>query len=134
MNDIANMAIPIPFRLGFFLQRTGVSCASWPDVPYRGIDRLWFLPTFEEQDELRAAGRNHLADLWDRYWDAEDSHELMVNLQLAQDLQREFFQEGVKLDLAYAEIAMIPDDLAEYPHGKLWSEILAKDLSHWRPI
>lgn len=125
---------PVPFRLGFFLERTGVACCKWPHLPYRGIDRLPYLPSFEEQDDLRAASKSKLADLWDRYWDAKDTRQLMVNLQLAQDLKREFCKEGIELEVVYAEIAMIPDNLDEYPSGKLWSEEIALVLPHWRHI
>ena len=78
----------VPLRLGFWLERVGVTCLKWPSVPYRGIDRPPYLPSLEEEDELRSTGRRRLADLWDHYWDAEDSGELNINLRLAQDVER----------------------------------------------
>ena len=125
---------PTPFRLGFFLERVAVTCFKWPSVPYRGIDRIPYLPTPEEKDELRSSGRGALADLWDRYWDAVDSRELNTNLPLAQDLQREFRNEGIELEIVYAEIVMIPDNLHEYPGGMDWAELLTQSLKNIRPV
>ena len=138
MNKTANIPMPsgtrTPFRLGFFLERTGVACFKWPSAPYRGIDRPPNLPTPEEEDELRSSGRSALADLWDRYWDATDSRQLNTNLPLAQDLQREFRIEGIELEVVYSEIVMIPDNLDDYPHGNLWLEQLDFVLQHWRHV
>ena len=67
-------------------------------------------------------------------WDAVDSRELNTNLPLAQDLQREFRKEGIELEVVYSEILMIPDNLDDYPHGKLWSEQLDFVLQHWRHV
>lgn len=125
---------PMPFRLGFFLERVGVTCFKWPSVPYRGIDRIPYLPTPEEEDELRSSGRGALADLWDRYSDARFSGKLNSNLSLAQGLLRDFLDEEIELEMVYAEIVMIPDDLHEYPRGMDWAELLTQSLQNIRPV
>ncbi len=124
----------LPLRLGFWLERVGVTCLKWPSVPYRGIDRPPYLPSLEEEDELRSTGRRRLADLWDHYWDAEDSGELNINLRLAQDVQREFFNEGIEFEVVYGEIVTIPQNLYQYPHGTLWTEFLLEQLPRIRRI
>jgi hypothetical protein len=104
------------------------------NILYRGIDRLPHLPTFEEQDELRFSGRKRLADLWDRYWEAKDSGELRVNLLLAQSLCLAFSKEGIRLEVVYGELLLIPTNLANYPRGRLWAEELLRILQQEQPI
>lgn len=121
-------------RLGFFLERTAVTCFSWPNIPYLGIDRLPYLLTDEEEEQLRASGRGELAEIWNHYWDASISGELNVNFELARDLQRQFDLWGVQLEIVYGEIVRIPTNLDQYAHGELWSENLEEALVHRREI
>lgn len=118
-----------PVRLGFFLESHGVTCFNWPTIPYRGIDRLPHIPSPEEDDGLRSAGRGGLVDLWERYWNASDGEELRLNLSLAQELQQMFLGQRVELDIVYSEIAFIPGDLEAYPRGSLWLDNLTFVLS-----
>ena len=118
----------LPIRMGFYLERARVTCFCWPDKPYRGIDRFPFLPSFEEQDEWMATGREKLSDLWDRYWDAKEDGETQASLELALRLQREFFAENIELEVVYSEIVMIPENLERYPQGEYWAERFASIL------
>lgn len=120
-------------RLGFFLERVGVNLLE-ANRPYRGMDRLPYLPTLEEEESLHDLGRHRLLELWDQYCDVRDSGELNVNRNVAWRLQRKFLVEGITLETVYGEITRIPDNLDQYPHGALWLENLVDVLSHWRNI
>src|SRR6266576_2398026 len=79
-----------PIRLGFFLERGSAACSAWPEVAYRGIDRLPHLPTPEEQERLLSSGSSELAQLWDVYWEASINGKINVDGRLAKELQRRF--------------------------------------------
>ncbi len=117
-------------RLGFFLERSSVTCSRWPEVAYRGIDRLPYLPIPEEQERLLSSGRSELAQLWDIYWEASIDGKINVDGRLATELQRRFLAWGITLEVIYGEIVVIPSNLDKYPHGALWSENLNSALVH----
>jgi hypothetical protein len=116
-------------RLGFFLERTSVTCFAWPDMAYRGIDRLPFLPTPEEQEQMMSSGSSDLAKLWDRYWEASIDGLINVDGKLAREYQQQFLKGGITLEVIYGEIVEIPN-VDKYPHSALWSENLESALLH----
>lgn len=121
MEDMPNRTIiTAPLRLGYFLLRRGVRLSSWPDVPYRGIDRLPFVPSPEEEQILQATGHSDLVQLWVSYWDALESGELRARLPVARRFQQAFLRQGYRFELVYAQILEIPSHLERYPHGELW--------------
>jgi len=117
--------------LGFYLARTGVQTASSPRVPYRGIDRLPYIPTPKEEEELRLAGRRRLADLWVEYADAEYDKTFVFDSQLALDYQRKFFDEGIRFEVIYGEIVFVPENLEQYALGDRWMSGLNEALRRW---
>lgn len=127
------MVEPSPVRLGFFLERRTVHCMAWPNVTYRGIDRLPFLPTAEEQEQLQSAGRHGLSRLWDTYWAAHSEGRINVDLRLASQLQRQFESEGIDFEIVYSEIVEVPN-LGGYPNESLWSENLKTVLGHRQDV
>lgn len=125
------LGTPLPLRLGFYLQRVGISCFNWPTVAYRGIDRMPHIPTPEQEPDLYftpKAGRSRMADLWARYLDAIEQGRLNTDLKLTCRLRAEFLANGVDLEIVYSEVVTIPQDLEGFPHGKLWLEGLASIL------
>jgi hypothetical protein len=110
--------------LGFYLERTGVSLPYCPEKAYRGIDRLPYIPGLEEEPGLflKNGVKTASTRIWERYTDAVDDMKLHSNLSLALTLQREFLSIGLKLEVVYSEIILIPNDLQRYRHGGLWSE------------
>jgi hypothetical protein len=123
------MAQRSSIHLGFFLERTSVSCFAWPEMAYRGIDRLPYLPTQEEQEQMLSSGKSDLAKLWDRYWEANIDGVINVDGKLARVLQQEFLEWGITFEVIYGEIVVIPS-LDKYPHRALWSENLESALLH----
>lgn len=98
----------LPLRLGFVLGRTSVPFPYRPEIIYRGVDRLPFVPTPEEEEELTRSGRTRLVSLWHRYGDTLFTGELHRDGQLAVTLQREFAAEGAEFELIYAEVVDVP--------------------------
>lgn len=127
------MAEISPIRLGFFLERTPVYCVAWPKVAYRGIDRLPYLPTAEEQEQLQSTGRHDLSRLWDTYWAANSEGEINVDVGLASQLQQQFETEGLNFEIVYSEIVEIPN-FEGSPHEGLWSENLKTVLMHRQAV
>lgn len=111
---------PTPIRLGFFLERREVTCSMYPSVPYSGVDRL---PNEGAYDDPQPR-------LWDEYAEAEESGDLNSDLTTARRLSARFSRAGVRLDIVYAEVALIPRDIDAYPGGELWSQMLDFVLSH----
>ena len=106
----------------------------WPQVVYRGVDRLLHLPSPDEVDEWRSSGQQELADLWDRYDEAQESGTLNVDYVLA-DLQRlDFLSHQLQVEIIYVELSVIPQDLQKYPHGQLWAEELKRSLTYIHKI
>ena len=126
--------IPMPLRLGYYLVRPDVRCSRRPAVPYRGVDRLPYLPTFEEQEALRASGRAPLAALWDRYWDAKDARTLFADRRLADKLRGAFLDEGLAFDLIYAEVARLPADIDRHPRAAPWRRLMDNVAQYMRPV
>jgi hypothetical protein len=122
--------IPTPLQLGHFLQRRGVRLSVWPDVQYRGIDRLPYVPSLEEEQILQATGQGELVQLWTSYWDALESGELSASLAIAQCFQHAFRTHGYDFELVYAQILEIPAHLDDYPHGRLWLRDLELAADH----
>lgn len=126
--------ISMPLRLGFYLVRPDVWNSQWPEVPYRGIDRLPYLPTCEEQDALRGSGQAKLADLWDTYWDATDSRTLFANRLRVEEMRREFLNEGVTFDIVYAEVIRLPTDFLSHPYGTQWVRLMNNVIPYMQPV
>ncbi len=121
-------AVDLPVRLGYFLEREGVAAAAFPAVRYRGIDRLPYLPTDEELQALRRAGRERLVALWERYLHAEDEGTPYTDRALALDFRRAFRREGVELEVVYGEVTAVPENLETYPGGTPWARTLLSAL------
>lgn len=118
---------PEPLRLGFFLARQGVTCTTWPELAYRGVDRLPYLPTLEEMRQLRVA-RPRLAEAWDAYWEAKDSKQLNVDPSVVREVKDMFVLAGwPKLEIVFAEIARF----AEQERSRSY---YASVLEPWIPL
>ena len=126
------MQTPIP--LGFYLARRHVSCSMWPQVTYRGVDRLLHLPSPDEVDHWRSTGKRELADLWDRYDEAQENGTLNVDYVLADRLLLDFQSHQFEVELIYVELSVIPKGLEEYPHGVLWAEELERALAYIQKV
>ena len=87
--------------LGFSLVSTGARNYNWPALPYRGVDRGYMLPSPEELDDMRAAGRARTADLWDDWWNAKEEGLFADNENLAVSFTREFVHHGVEVELIF---------------------------------
>ncbi len=124
-------SFPVPMQLGYFLCETGHSLCEWPSVECRGVDRLYFTPTTEDVDVLRRNGRTALADLWDRWWDAEEDGEIRVDSRRAHEFATAFTSEGVGLELMYAELTYLPTDFTGCtdPYAPTWPARLAETLA-----
>jgi len=66
----------LPIRPGFFLERTDVMFPLLPWTSYRGVDRSPFIPTPEEEEELKGSKKARLLYLWQRYSDLTYTGEL----------------------------------------------------------
>jgi len=97
----------LPIRLGFFLQRTGVPFPFRPGICYRGIDRLPFPPPPEEEEEIARSGTARLLSLWREYCDVSFTGELHGDELLTRRLRRAFGEEGIDLEIIYAEVVLI---------------------------
>jgi len=115
-----------PLRLGFFLERTEVMFPFLPGTFYRGVDRLPFEPTPEEDEQLRNSGKKRLLSLWQRYADLYFTGELHASLQLAGGLRSEFADEGVDFEVVYAEVVLIPPLDTEGLRFEMSEEILPR--------
>jgi hypothetical protein len=100
-------------RLGFVLGRTGVAFPYRPGTTYRGVDRLPFVPTLQEEEDLNRVGRATLISLWHRYADLLFTGELHADGQLAKDLRGEFAGEGLDFEVVYAEVLGLTQSEAE---------------------
>lgn len=105
---VASIVAMLPLRLGFVLERTSVPFPYRPGIFYRGVDRLPFDPTPEEEEELNRSGGARLVSLWHRYGDTLFTGELHRDQQLAVTLQREFAEEGSEFEVIYAEVIDVP--------------------------
>ena len=124
---------PVPIRLGYWLVRSGVTCAGSSQILYRGIDRL---PSeaYYDKDRLSLTDSDKFEELWDQYWDVLESGDLNSDPTVAPQLQGAFLGVGIDLDVVYAEVTLIPGEVGSYPSGKLWSETLAFVLPHRRQV
>lgn len=110
--------------LGFFLERLGVSLLPRPSVPYRGIDRLPFVP-----DAVETQGRtSEVGALWDRYHREEYEGTLFANLTLARELASAFTEFGVEVEVIYAEVHAIPADFTTIGRDKVTISDIQKTL------
>ncbi len=107
----------LPIRLGFFLERTAVMFPFLPGTFYRGIDRLPFLPTPEEEEELKGSRKARLLSLWERYSDLTFTGELHASQKTSKSLCSSFGDEGIDLEVVYAEVALMPSSSDEAANG-----------------
>jgi hypothetical protein len=105
---MAPIGTVLPLRLGFVLERTGVPFPYRPEICYRGVDRLPFDPTPEEEEELQRSGKSRLVSLYHRYGDTLFTGELHRDQHLAMTLQREFAEEGSEFEVIYAAVVSAP--------------------------
>lgn len=105
-------AVDLPIRLGFFLEREDVMFPFRP-VFYRGVDRLPFIPTPEDEEELRASGKTKLLSLWQRYAEVTFTGELYASQSLATGLKTAFAEQGVGLEVIYAEVVKVPSSVTK---------------------
>jgi hypothetical protein len=102
------LEVSLPLRLGFLLERTDVSFPYRPGIFYRGVDRLPFDPSPEEEEELNRSGRVRLVSLWHRYGDALFTGDLHRDQQAAVALRGEFEAEGLEFEAIYAAVVSVP--------------------------
>jgi hypothetical protein len=100
--------VDLPIRLGFFLERTDVMFPFLPWTSYRGVDRLPFIPTPEEEDELKGSKKARLLFLWQRYSDLTYTGELHASQDAPRSLRGAFADEGIDFEVVYAEVAQMP--------------------------
>jgi len=80
------------------------------------------------ENYLHSSDPDWSPSVWDRYDEAEERGDLNCTLSVARQLQTMFRDDGLDLDLMYAEMTFIPADIEHYPNGDLWSERLAPAL------
>jgi len=107
--------------LGYYLRAVGTRLPWSPERTYRGIDRPPPIPSPVDVSAANESGDRAWGDLWDSYWNAEDSGELHLSRNVAEGFRRRFLMQGTKLEIIYAEILAVPLDLVLYPHGSLWA-------------
>ena len=94
--------------MGFLLAKLGVTCADFPHNPYRGIERLPAPDNFEGELALARAGHDGVWQLWEAYWEADDSGDLATDLAVAQGLCDRFSSNGIDVEVIYAELVDVP--------------------------
>lgn len=105
--------------MGFFLAELGLRCFDFPDIPYRGIDRLPVIDNFEGEYALHRAGEQSSWQLWNSYWAADESGDLSADLAVARNLCAQFSSHGIDLEVIYAELTSIPTP-SPPPFGSRW--------------
>jgi hypothetical protein len=120
-----------PVPLGFYLERVDERTSTWTDIHYRGIDRLPYFLTPEEENDLTREGRTRLLELWEDLAAVEYEPKEAFNRSRLARLRDGFENEGVRFDLVYAEIVLVPNDLARYKRGALWKRELRNSLEQW---
>lgn len=102
------------FRLGFVIVRRDQTVPWLPDLRYRGLDRLPFVPFLSEIDP-------DLANLWRRYFDARDEGLIGRDLEVARSAMNDLGLAGAETEILYAEAIIVP------PLASVASENLEKD-------
>ncbi len=123
--------------LGYYLCNTTITCYKRPSVPYRGVNRpLWAEYSYGYDvialEKMRSEGKGDLANLWERYIDAED--ELRYDIRLARKIKNEFMKYGMEFEIIYTQIERSPDNISSYPRGELWEKEQKKDIALYEPI
>jgi hypothetical protein len=124
----------LPVPLGFYLLRGNEHPYGWPDVIYRGIDRLPLFPTPEEEKRLMEEERHELLKLWDELSDIEYDPINAFNRSGLVSLRAAFKKEGIVLELVFGEIVATPPDLTRYKRGVLWGKEFDESLARWRQL
>jgi hypothetical protein len=93
-----------PLRLGYMLARTDVRLSWLSEHPYRGIDRLPYVP-----DPLTNT-IDPAASAWNQYWDAWYDGLLPRDLKIARRAARQLQDVGVTVEVLFAEVAIQPRD------------------------
>lgn len=96
--------------LGYWLEGTGVRLFRRPTVEYRGLDRLIAIPIPGPQDygELVAQGRSSLVDTTEAYQKAREDFRLNTDRDTAFELRDRLSQEGMCLEVIFAEVLSVP--------------------------
>lgn len=112
-------------RLGFFLVRPDVRCCSWPSIPYRGIDRLVWVPEPKVDFEVLSEQERHIEMVWDAYFEARDTGDLHADLNLALHFREQFSSIGTPSEVIHAEVVSIPPNPQPEKDNDLWLGALA---------
>jgi len=120
---------------GFYLRRRKEHCSDCPEVAYRGIDRGIYVEDpikvrnwlhSDREDERRRAG------LWEAYWEAEEDGRLLSDAQIGLELLERFSQEGIELELVYAEVLGTWEDPHAFPRGEEKEAIFWDTMLYYR--
>jgi hypothetical protein len=79
-----------------------------PGSFYGGVDRLPFVPTPEEEEDLRNSKRATLLQLWQQYSDLTYTGQLHGSGHTTRALRDAFAAEGIDLEVIYAEVVLMP--------------------------
>jgi hypothetical protein len=134
------MTIPLPLRLGFFLEFLVVGEAYVRfGRNYRGIDRTL---AYTGGDFLERAATKTFPRAWEEYWEAEELHGVLVEGDVARRCRDRLKEIGVDNEIVYAEMVAFPNgsepfddpmfflrrhDLVRRPGGRL--RFLGHDVS-----
>jgi hypothetical protein len=91
-------------NLGYFLMAKGVNNFVWKNLPYRGVDRDFLLPTEGELAELHESGRGSLAETWESWWNAKEDGSLKQDRNLAMSIVQDLTTDGVAVEVIYVEL------------------------------
>lgn len=75
--------LPLPFKLGYFVVRRGVTSTVSSDMPYRGVQRLPFLEDYEGANAARNDESAPVWQAWDRYFTAVETMVLNSDQRVA---------------------------------------------------
>jgi hypothetical protein len=95
----------VPLPMGYCLERCGVTCAAWPEVPYRGIDRLPFFGVEPDGNEWQ---KREIARLDEAYDDAEESGAHRCDPVFVERLRSGYCWNGLQLETVWAELTAMP--------------------------
>jgi hypothetical protein len=96
----------LPFRLGFFLDKSPVTLPFRPEQLYRGVERMYFVeaPLVRNAADTLTVAREQV---WNEYFEARETGQLHFDLRVARRVRDAFAQEGLELEIIYVEISHI---------------------------
>lgn len=116
-------AAPALARLGFELEEPGVNLWGLARA-YRGVERMYYAP-----NPFELGGR--AKEAWGALWEAEDEGRLRGDVLVADEMVVRLAGVGVKLEVIYSEVVVLPDEAAVRPEAL--AHPLRPELLSWLP-